>query len=491
MSTTDTHVKDCRHLIGGQWVDSAEGGTFDDLDPYTGDVVASVAAGGREDARRAIAAAHEAFGAWSQAGPGMRQAIFLKAADILESRRDEVVEWLAKETGCSFGFGMFQMGFVPGLFRQAAGAAYTPIGQVIPSDLPGAFAMGVRRPVGVVGAISPWNVALILSARAIASPLVFGNTVVLKPSEESPYVGGLLWGEIFAEAGLPDGVLNIVTHDRPGAQGIGDELVENPHVRRINFTGSTATGRKLAEAAGRNLKRIVLELGGQNPLIVLADADLEYAVNAAAFGAYLHQGQICMSARRIIVERPIADAFTSALAAKVSGFGVGDPREHTTIIGPLINAAALETVSRRVDEVVKAGATVLAGGSAEGSCYQATLLTDVPRDSEFAQVETFGPVASIEVVENADEAVDAANATSYGLSSGVLTTDPDKGLSIASRLEAGIVHVNDQPVHDEPQMPFGGVKDSGWGRFGGTFAMDEFTEMQWVTVQSGTRPFPF
>jgi len=339
MSTTDTHVKDCRHLIGGQWVDSAEGGTFDDLDPYTGDVVASVAAGGREDARRAIAAAHEAFAAWSQAGPGMRQAIFLKAADILESRRDEVVEWLAKETGCSFGFGMFQMGFVPGLFRQAAGAAYTPIGQVIPSDLPGAFAMGVRRPVGVVGAISPWNAALILSARAIASPLVFGNTVVLKPSEESPYVGGLLWGEIFAEAGLPDGVLNIVTHDRSGAQDIGDELVENPHVRRINFTGSTATGRKLAEAAGRNLKRIVLELGGQNPLIVLADADLEYAVNAAAFGAYLHQGQICMSARRIIVERPIADAFTSALAAKVAGFGVGDPREHTTIIGPLINPA--------------------------------------------------------------------------------------------------------------------------------------------------------
>ncbi len=491
MSTTDTQAKECRHLIGGEWVDSVTGARFDDHDPFTGDVVASVAAGGREDARRAVEAAHEAFGAWSQAGPGQRQAVFLKAADVLESRMDEVVGWLAKETGCSFGFGMFQMGFVPGLFRQAAGAAYTPTGTVIPSDLPGAFAMGLRRPVGVVGAISPWNAALILSARAIASPLVFGNTVVLSPSEESPYVGGLIWGEIFAEAGLPEGVLNIVTHDRVGAKDVGDELVENPRVRRINFTGSTATGRKLAEAAGRQLKRIVLELGGQNPLIVLADADLEYAVNAAAFGAYLHQGQICMSARRIIVERPVAEQFSAALAAKISGWGTGDPHEHTTIIGPLINLAALETVTRRVNDAVKAGATLLAGGSAEGACYRATLLANVPRDSELAQNETFGPVAVIEVVENADEAVDAANTTSYGLASGVITTNPDKGLAIAGRLQAGIVHVNDQPVHDEPQMPFGGVKDSGWGRFGGTFAMDEFTEMQWVTVQSGTRPFPF
>src|SRR5689334_1132532 len=395
MSATEARARDCRHLIGGKWVDAAGGGTFDDRDPYTGDVVASVAAGDREDAARAIEAADAAFAEWSQAGPGQRQAVFLKAADILESRRDEVVEWLAKETGCSFGFGMFQMGFVPGLFRQAAGAAYAPLGQVLPSDLPGAFAMGVRRPVGVVGAISPWNAALILSARAIASPIVFGNTVVLSPSAEAPY----------------DGVLNIVPHDRAGAAAIGEELVENPRVRRINVTGSTATGRKLAEAAGRHLKRVVLELGGQNPLIVLADADLEYAVNAATFGAYLHQGQICMSARRIIVERPIAEQFTAALAEKVSGLGVGDPREHTTIIGPLINAAALETVSRRVDEVVKAGAKVLAGGSAEGACYRATLLADVPRDSEFAQVETFGPVAAIELVDSAAGAVAAAKPT--------------------------------------------------------------------------------
>jgi acyl-CoA reductase-like NAD-dependent aldehyde dehydrogenase len=491
MTATETATRECKQFIGGQWVDASDGATFEDTDPFTGDVVAQVPVGTREDAARAVASADGAFPAWEATPPAVRQSIFLKAADVLESRQDEVVSWLARETGASFGFGMFQMHFVPGLFRQAAGAAYAPLGQIIPSDIPGAFAMGIRRPVGVVGAIAPWNAALILSARAITAPLVFGNTVVLKPSEESPYSGGLLWGEIFAEAGLPDGVLNVVTHGRGQAAPIGDELVENPRVRRINFTGSTATGRKLAEAAGRHLKRVVLELGGYNPLIVLADADLDYAVDATAFGAFLHQGQICMSTRRIIVERPIADEFTKRLAAKTAGLKVGDPKEHDTIIGPLITERALEMVKGRVEEAVSRGAKVLAGGEAEGPCFQATLLTDVPPDSEFAQQETFGPVAAVEVVDTPDEAVRRANDTSYGLAAGIITQDADRGFRLASQLESGIVHVNDQTVGDEPQVPFGGVKDSGWGRFGGTFAMDEFTELRWVTVQSGTRPFPF
>ena len=490
MATVETDIRDCRQFIGGEWVDAASGETFEDLDPFTGEVVARVPAGTRADAKRAVESAAEAFVEWSKAPPAQRQAVFLKAADILESRRDEVVSWLARETGCTFGFGMFQMGFVPGLFRQAAGSAYAAMGEILPSDT-GAFAMGIRRPAGVVGAIAPWNAALILSARAIAAPLVLGNTVVLKPSELSPYSGGLLWGEIFTEAGLPPGVLNIVTH-APGEAGpIGDELVESPHVRRLNFTGSTETGRKLAEAAGRNLKRIVLELGGYNPLIILADADLDYAVNASAFGAFLHQGQICMSARRIIVERPIAERFIDRLSAKTAGLKAGDPREHDTIIGPLISEGALEMVKGRVADAVAKGARVLAGGEASGPCFQATLLTNVPEDSEFARLETFGPVAAVEIVEDADEAVTRANATSYGLASGIITSDGDKGLQLAQRIQAGIVHVNDQPVGDEPQMPFGGVKDSGWGRFGGTAAIDEFTELHWVTVQSGSHPFPF
>ena len=492
MTSVQSDVREAKQFIGGQWTDASDGATFEDRDPFTGDVVANVPAGTRDDARSAIDAAAAAFPEWSQSVPAQRQAIFLKAADILESRRDEVVGLLARETGCSFGFGMFQMSFVPGLLRQAAAAAYSPIGQIIPSDHPGTLAMGLRRPVGVVAAIAPWNAALILSARSIAAPLALGNTVVLKPSELSPVVGGLLWGEIFTEAGLPAGVLNIVTHAPGDAGPIGDELTEHPAVRRINFTGSTATGRRLAEAAGRNLKRVVLELGGYNPLVVLADADLDYAVNASAFGAFLHQGQICMSARRIIVERPIADEFTSRLAEKTKTLKTGDPKEPSTIIGPLINESALQLVKERVQDAVAKGAKVLAGGEADGPCFQATLITDVSEDSEFAKHETFGPVVAIDVVDSAEQAIERANSTSYGLSAGILTADTDRGFALAQLLEAGIVHVNDQPVGDEPQMPFGGVKDSGWGRFGGQAVIDEFTELRWITVQSGTgHPFPF
>ncbi|HVH62959.1 MAG TPA: aldehyde dehydrogenase family protein, partial [Candidatus Dormibacteraeota bacterium] len=448
------------------------------------------AAGSRGDAAKAVAAAADAFGTWSKTPPAGRQRVFLKAADVLESRSQDVVALLARETGCTFGFGMFQIGFVPNLLRQAAGLAYAPIGEVIPSDM-GAFAMGLRRPVGVVGAIAPWNAALILSARAIAAPLALGNSVVLKPSEWSPITGGTLWGEIFTEAGLPPGALNVVTHEPGQAGPIGDELVENPAVRRLNFTGSTATGRKLAEAAGRNLKRIVLELGGYNPLIVLADADPEYAVNAATFGAFLHQGQICMSARKIIVEKPIAEEFVSRLTAKTKGLKAGDPKEPATIIGPLINEDAVALVTQRVDEAVKKGAKVLAGGHAHGNVYEATLLADVPADSEFARKETFGPVAAIEVVDSVEAAIRSANATPYGLASGIITGDADRGMALAQQIEAGIVHINDQTVADEPQMPFGGTKDSGFGRFGGTAVLDEFTELRWITVQSGSHPFPF
>ncbi len=423
--------------------------------------------------------------------PGEKLRLFLKAADILERRQMEIVGILAEETGCPFGFGMFQTIFTPGLLRQAGGLVYNPVGEVVPADLPGAFYMGIRQPVGVVGGLAPWNAPLILSLRAVAAPLACGNTVVLKPSEESPIAGGLIYAEIFEEAGFPAGVFNVVTHAPGGAEVIADEFVENPKVRRISFTGSTQTGRKLAEKAGRHLKRVVLELGGQNPLIVLDDADVDYAVNAAAFGSFLHQGQICMSGRKILVERPVAKEFTEKLVAKTNSLKVGNPKEPDTIIGPLINKAALDRVTSRVDKAVSAGARVLAGGKADGPCFQPTLLADVPADATMSKDETFGPVVSITVVENADEAVALANQTNYGLAAGIMTRNPDRGLALAERLEAGIVHINDQPVNDEPQVPFGGVKDSGWGRFGGRAAMDEFTELRWVTVQSGTRPFPF
>ena len=486
-----TQTRDYKQYIGGSWIDAEAGATFEDRDPFNGELVANVAAGTAADARNAIETAAAAFPGWAAVLPAERQRIFLKAADVLETRLEEVVSILARETGATFGFAMFQMHFVPGLFRQAAAVGYQPIGQILPSDNPGTFAMGVRKPVGVVAAIAPWNAALILSARSIAAPLALGNTVVLKPSEWSPVSGGLLWGEIFAEAGLPDGVLNIVTHAPGQAAPIGDELVSNPAVRRINFTGSTNVGRKLAEAAGRHLKRVVLELGGYNPVIVLADADVDYAVNATAFGAFLHQGQICMSARKVFVERAIADEFVEKLTAKANGLKAGDPKEHDTIIGPLINADALAMVKGRVDDVVAKGGRVLAGGEVVGPCYQATVITDVPADSEFAKHETFGPVLAVEIVDSADEAIARANDTTYGLSAGIMTTDADRGMALAQRLDSGIVHINEQPVGDEPQMPFGGVKDSGWGRFGGQAVIDEFTELRWITVQSGSHPYPF
>jgi acyl-CoA reductase-like NAD-dependent aldehyde dehydrogenase len=247
----------------------------------------------------------------------------------------------------------------------------------------------------------------------------------------------------------------------------------------------------VAEAAGRQLKRVLLELGGQNPLLVLADADLQYAVDAAAFGSFLHQGQICMSARRIIVERPIADEFVARLTEKTGQLKAGDPKEPDTVIGPLINEHALATVRGRVDDAVRKGARVLAGGQAVGPCYRATLITDVPEESDLERLETFGPVAAVEVVDSAEDAILRANATGYGLSSGIITRDADRGLAVAQRIDAGIVHINDQPVADEPQMPFGGVKDSGFGRFGGSAVVDEFTDLRWVTVQSGSHPFPF
>ena len=490
-ATAKTAPKEYRQFIDGQWVPASNGATYADQDPFTAETMATIPASSREDAKRAVEAAARAFPAWWKTPPGAKQRLLLKAADILERRQMEIVGLLATETGCTFGFGMFQTMFTPNLLRQAAGLPYLPTGEVIPADLPGAFYMGLRQPVGVVAGLAPWNAPLILSLRAIAAPLAFGNTVVLKPSEESPITGGLIYAEIFEEAGFPPGVMNVVTHAPGQAEPVVDEFMENPKVRRISFTGSTKTGRLLAQKAARYLKRMVLELGGQNPLIVLADADLEYAVNATAFGTFLHQGQICMSARKIIVERPIAKAFTEKLVAKTKSLKIGSPTEMDTIIGPLINKQALEQVRSRVDEAVSHGAKVLTGGKAQGACYEPTLLSDVPADVTMSRDETFGPVATITVVDDADEAVKLANETTYGLAAGILTRDADRALALAERIEAGIVHINDQPVNDEPQVPFGGVKDSGYGRFGGMEAAHEFTEMRWVTVQSQGRPFPF
>jgi len=483
--------REYKMYINGEWVGALDGEVYNDLNPYTGEVFAHVPSGKRADAKRAVDAAVEAFPAWSHSLPAARQALFLKAADILEKKQMEIVEILAEETGCTFGFAMFQTMFTPGLLREAASQVHQANGELIPADLPGAMYMAIRQPVGVVAGIAPWNAPLILSLRSICLPVAYGNTAVLKPSMESAAAGGVVIAEVFHEAGFPKGVLNLVTNG-PGKSGeVGDEFIENPKVRRISLTGSTTVGRELAEKAGRHLKRVALELGGQNPLIILRDANVDDAVNAAAFGGFLHQGQICMSTRRVIVEKPIAREFTEKFVKKVSAFKVGNPKEPDTIIGPLINQQQFNQIKESVDAAVHDGAKIMYGGKSDGLCYYPTILTNVKPDTPFCCEETFGPVVSVIEVENEEEAVAVANDTMYGLSAGVFTNDFTKGLAVAERIESGMVHINDQTVHDEPQVPFGGVKNSGGGRFGGKAALEEFTELRWISMQRTPRQYPF
>jgi acyl-CoA reductase-like NAD-dependent aldehyde dehydrogenase len=487
----DGEIRSLRHHLDGRWAAGANGRTYDKRNPWTGEVFAQVAAGDADDATAAVETAQRAFPAWAETPPVQRQQIMLRAAEALDRRRAEVRALLAAETGCGVHFATIQLDFCVNMLRQAAGLAYAPAGQILPSDLAGTRALAMRRPVGVVAAIAPWNASLVLAGRAVVAPIAVGNTVVLKPSEEAPLTGGTLWAELLAEAGLPAGVLNVVTHAPGEAGAIADVLIADPRVRRISFTGSTVTGRRLAEQAGRHLKRVILQLGGHNPLLVLADADLAYAVDAATYGAFVHTGQTCMCARRIIVDSSIAAEFTERFVERAAALPVGDPSDPGTVIGPVINEWALSLLERRVHEAVAMGARLLTGGVPSGRCFPPTVLTGVPATAELAFDETFGPVVLLEEADGADDAVRRANATDFGLTAGVITGDTYRGLDLARHLQAGIVHVNDQPVNDEPQMPFGGVKDSGAGRFGMGFAAEEFTQVQWVTARQDRRTFPF
>ena len=477
--------------IDGRWLDAIDGKTFYDYNPYNGEVYARLPAGKRADARKACDAAAAAFPDWSRTPPAERQRSLLRAADILERRQQEIVGIVTQETGSTFGWGMFQTGFVPGLLREAAAQVHAITGEIIPADLPGALFMTIRQPVGVVAGIAPWNAPLILSLRAVALPMACGNTTVLKPSAEAPVSGGILFAEVFEEAGLPKGVFNVVTNGPDFSGEVGDELIEHPKVRRLSFTGSTKVGRQIAEKAARHLKKVTLELGGNDPLIVLKDADIEYAVNAATFGRFNHQGQVCMSSKRIIVEKAIVAGFTEKFVEKAQGLEVGDPQDPDTVIGPLINQHQVDKLHKQVEEAVKQGARLVCGGKYEGRCYYPTVLTDVTPDMNIAREETFGPVAPIITVEDADEAVRVANDSRFGLSAGVITGDFQKGLDVAERLESGMVHINDSTIHDEPQVPFGGMKESGYGRHGGRAAIEEFTELRWISVQRTPRQYPF
>lgn len=476
------------HFIAGRW-SAPDGATFPDRNPFTDEVVAQVAAGTRQHAQAAIDAAHAAFPAWAAMPPGQRQRLFLAAADIVERRTEDFVRLLAAETGTASGFARFQIRWSIDLLRQAAGWGYRPAGDVLRSDTPGRFAMAVRKPLGVVAGFAPWNGAFCLAWRTVVLPMAFGNTMVLKPSEEAPLSAGLVLAEVLEEAGFPAGTFNVVTHGPGDAGPIADAFFESPHVRSINFTGSSATGRMLAERAGRALKRIVLELGGYNPLLVLDDADLDQAVNTTAFGAFFHQGQICMNTRKVLVDRSIADAFVEKLAAKTRSLPLGDPASPGTVIGPLINDRALAQVRQRVDEAVALGARVVTGGRANGRVYEPTILVDVPATAPVSCEETFGPVLIVQPVDNPEQAMAEALDTPYGLCAGILTRDAQRGLALADRFDCGMVHINGATMAGEPAMPNGGVKDSGWGR-SGHYAIEDFTEVRLTTLTQGALHYP-
>ena len=477
-------------LINGAAVQASNGATFERRNPLDGEVATRAPAATVADAVAAADAAAAAFPAWSALGPSERRALLMKAAHALEARSEAFAAVMAAETGASAMWAGFNVHLAAGGLMEAAALTTQIGGELIPSDVPGSLAMGVRQPAGVVLGIAPWNAPVILAVRAIALPLACGNTVVLKGSEVCPGTHGLII-EVLQEAGLPKGVVNFVTNAPADAGAIVEALIAHPKVRRVNFTGSTHVGKIIAATCARYLKPSVLELGGKAPLIVLDDADLDAAVNAAAFGAFANSGQICMSTERIIVDERIADQFVAKLAQKARGLPLGDPRKGPVVLGSVVDMSTVQRCNALIDDALAKGATLVCGGKADSTLMPATLLDHVTPAMRIYGDESFGPVKGIVRVNGEDEAVACANDNEYGLSSAVFSRDIARAMNVARRIESGICHVNGPTVHDEAQMPFGGVKGSGFGRFGGQAGIAEFTDLRWITVQTTPRHYPF
>ena len=477
-------------LIGGERRAATGGATFVRRNPLDGSVATTAPAATPADARAAVDAAAAAFPAWSAMGPGARRALLIQAAQALEAKAEAFADAVASETGGSGLWAGFNVHLAAGMLLEAAALTTQISGEVIPSDVPGSVAMAMRQPAGVVLGMAPWNAPIILGVRALAVPLACGNTVVLKGSELCPATHGLIV-DALVDAGLPAGVVNFVTNAPADAAAVVEAMIAHPAVRRVNFTGSTRVGRIIAEMCARHLKPSVLELGGKAPLVVLDDADLEAAVNGAAFGAFANSGQICMSTERIIVDASVADEFAARLAAKASALPLGDPRKGPVVLGSVVDMSTVQRCNALIDDALAKGARLLCGGKADSTLMPATLLDHVTPDMAIYREESFGPVKPIVRVQGVEAAVACANDNAYGLSAAVFGRDAARALAVAQRIQSGICHVNGPTVHDEAQMPFGGVKDSGWGRFGGKAGIEAFTELRWVTLQTGTRHYPF
>jgi vanillin dehydrogenase len=472
--------------IGGEWSRSSRNEATASYNPATGELYARVHQAGAVETERAIAAADKAYKGWADTVVTEREVVFLRAADVLATKAKEIAEVLIEESGSVVGKAGFEVGYCFDLLRTAAAELRRSPGETMPQTMPGQFGFTVRRPLGVIAGIAPFNAPFLLAMKKVVLALAAGNGFVLKPSELTP-VTGLKIAELFDEAGLPPGLLSVI----PGpASEVGAAIFADPRVRMVTFTGSTQTGRLLAVEAAKTLKRFTLEMGGKSPMIVLADADVDYAVKAAAFGIFFHQGQVCMANSRILVDEPIFDVFCERFAAVAKSLKVGDPREPDTVIGPLIRSSQCAVIDGHVADAVGKGATLLCGSKHEKQFYWPTVLKGVTPDMRIYNEESFGPITSIIKVNGHREALKIANDTSYGLSSSVITNDMQKAFDLAFGLDAGMVHINDCTVADEPHVPFGGVKNSGFGREGGRFSMEEMTELKWITVQRGQRGFP-
>jgi len=477
-------------MIDGERRPSGSGATFERRNPLDGSVATRAPAATVADAAAAVEAAATAFPAWSATGPGERRALLMKAAQALEAKGDAFAAAIAAETGGSGLWAGFNVHLAAGILLEAAALTTQISGELIPSDVPGSLAMGVRQAAGVVLAMAPWNAPVILGVRALATPLACGNTVVLKGSELCPATHGLIV-DALQEAGFPKGVVNFVTNAPADAAAVVDAMIAHPAVRRVNFTGSTRVGKIIAAACARHMKPAVLELGGKAPLIVLDDADLDAAVAAAAFGAFANSGQICMSTERLVVDDRVADEFVARLAAKAKSLRLGDPRKGDVVLGSVVDIATVARCNQLIDDALAKGAKLVCGGKADSTLMPATLLDHVTPAMKIYGEESFGPVKGIVRVDGEEAAIACANDNEYGLSAAVFSRDVARAMNVARRIESGICHVNGPTVHDEAQMPFGGVKGSGIGRFGGKAGVAEFTDLRWITVQTKPRPYPF
>ncbi len=473
-------------LYSGGWTDGG-GETLEVLDKATGESLAEVTVASADDISRAVGIAAEAQQKWRETYAVEQRAVFIKAAQMLDEHRAEIADWIVRETGGVRPKAEFELKMSMDELLEAASMPTQPSGMLVPGNQPGVTSIARRIPRGVVGVISPWNFPLILGLRSVAPALALGNAVILKPDPQTPIVGGISMARIFEEAGLPEGLFHVL----PGGAPTGEAIVTHPGIRTISFTGSTAVGRHINQLAAPMMKKVALELGGNNAYIVLDDADLDVASSAGAWGSFLHQGQICMTAGRHIVHERIADAYIERLAARAQRLPVGDPFENEVALGPIINATQLQRVHQIVDDTVKAGARLVEGGTSDGPYFRPTVLADVTASMPAFTEEIFGPVAPVTVVGSDEEAVALANQTPWGLVAAVQGS-PGRARRVAEALQTGLVHVNDQTVNYESYIPFGGVGDSGnGGRFGGQASFDEFTEWQWMTLRDTATAYPF